>query len=314
LWRLLNRRVQDFEAMTRVAPTAMLDPSLLAGIDDLELLVRTVVDGFLHGAHRSSRTGLSLDFAEHREYQPGDDLRRIDWRVYARTDRFYLKTYEAETNADLRVAIDISASMDFGTGSLTKFGWGRALLSSLAWLAQKQGDRVGFIPLGADTSGIVPSSTRHLPLVLQELSRTKPAGSIDLGPVLERTATLQGRAGMLAIVTDCYDEPVTIQHGVMALRARGHDVMLFHIIDQAERDFPYDGPDTFADLESSQRLALKPDEVRESYVKAFDDHCRELESRIGATGADYLRVYCDEPLDRALRGWLEFRRRPELAR
>jgi uncharacterized protein (DUF58 family) len=300
--------------MTGIAPTALLDPALLAGIGDLELLARTVVDGFLHGAHRSSRIGLSLDFAQHRQYQPGDDLRRIDWRVYARTDRFYLKTYEAETNADLRIALDVSRSMDFGTGPLSKFGWARALLASLAWLAQRQGDRVGFVPLGRDAREIVPPSTRHLSLVLQALARTEPAGDVPLGEALTRAAALRGRAGMVVIASDCYDDPVAIHHGVGALRARGHDVMLFHVIDPAERDFPYEAAETFADLESEARLALRPEEVRPAYREAFQAHGERLRTLVGADGADYVPVCGDEPLDRALRAWLDHRRRPALAR
>lgn len=300
--------------MTGIAPGTMLDPALLAAIGDLELLARTVVDGFLHGHHRSLRTGQSLDFAEHRAYQPGDDLRRIDWRLYGRTDRFYLKTYEAETNADLRVVLDVSRSMDFGTGPLTKFTWARALLASLAWLAQHQGDRVGYVPLGRGADGIVPPSTRHLPLVLQSLSRAVPDGAAPLGASLERIADLKGRAGMLVIASDCYDDPRAIQQGIGTLRARGHDVMLFHIIDQAERDFPFDAPDTFADLESEARLAIRPDEVRDQYRTAFARHGADVQRLVGADGADYVAVTSDEPLDRALRQWLEHRRRPEVGR
>jgi uncharacterized protein (DUF58 family) len=292
----------------------MLDPALLAGIGDLELLARTVVDGFLHGAHRSSRTGLSLDFAEHRQYQPGDDLRRIDWRVYARTDRFYLKTYEAETNADLRIVLDVSRSMDFGTGPLTKFAWARALLASLAWLAQRQGDRVGYVPLGAAVDELVPPSTRHLMLVLQALSRATPASTVPLGAALRKVAELKGRAGMVVIASDCYDEPGAIHRGVAALRARGHDVMLFHVIDAAERDFPYEAAETFADLETEARLALRPEEIRPAYRAAFAAHGDRLRTLLGGDGADYVAVHGDEPLDRALRAWLEHRRRPELGR
>ena len=300
--------------MTGVAPTAMLEPALLAAIGDLELLARTVVDGFLHGHHRSLRTGQSLDFAEHRAYQPGDDLRRIDWRLYGRTDRFFLKTYEAETNADFRIALDVSRSMDFGSGPLTKFAWSRALLAALSWLAQRQGDRVGSLPLGGDLGAAVPPSTRHLPLLLQTLSRTVPDGTAPLGASLERLAELAGRPGMLAIASDCYDTPEAIQRGIGALRARGHDVMLFHVIDADERDFPYEAADTFADLETEARLALNPDEVRDEYRRAFAAHRVEVEERVVADGAAYLAITSDEPLDRALRHWLEHRRRPERGR
>jgi uncharacterized protein (DUF58 family) len=300
--------------MTGVAPTVLLDPSVLASIGDLELLARTVVDGFLHGRHRSLRTGQSLDFAEHRAYQPGDDLRRVDWRLYGRTDRFYLKTYEAETNADLRVAIDVSRSMDFGSGPMTKFAWARTLLASLAWLARQQGDRVGFLPVGGALSDAVPPSSRHLSLVLQSLSRAQPTGTESPAAAIEELARVGGRAGMLAIASDCYDEPRAIQRAVGMLRARGHDVMLFHVIDAAERDFPYEAPETFADLETEARLALEPAEVREQYRGAFAAHRSEVERLVSADGASYLAVYSDQPLDSALRAWLEVRHRPEAQR
>jgi len=145
--------------MTATAPAAFLDPALLARIGDLPLLARTVVDGFMHGLHRSRRVGLSLDFAEHRAYQPGDDIRRIDWRVFGRTDRFYLKEYEADTNASVIFALDASGSMDFGSGPLTKFDYGRFLAASLAWLSQRQGDRVGLVTFAGDLLDVVPPST-----------------------------------------------------------------------------------------------------------------------------------------------------------
>ncbi|HPF61696.1 MAG TPA: DUF58 domain-containing protein [Gemmatimonadales bacterium] len=300
--------------MTGVAPTALLDPSLLAGIGDLELLARTVVDGFLHGAHRSRQKGLSLDFAEHRLYQPGDDLRRIDWRVYARTDRFYLKTFEAESNADLRIALDVSRSMDFGSGAMTKFDWARAMVASLAWLAQRQGDRIGYVPLGGDGAEIIPPSARHLPLVLQAMARTTPTGTRPVAGALEALARVGGKAGMLVVATDCYDEPERIQHALGTLRARGHDVMLFHVVDPAERDFPYEAPVTFADLESEARLAVQPADIAAAYRAAFAAHGEAVARGVGAAGGDYVRVSGDAPLDGALRAWLAHRRRPELAR
>lgn len=297
--------------MNRVAPSALLDPAVLAGIDDLALLSRMIVDGFVSGAHRSRQTGLSLDFAQHRVYQPGDDLRRIDWRLYGRTDKFFLKTYEAETNADVLVALDVSASMDFGSGALTKFRYARILLAALAWLARRQGDRVGFVPLGgADLAGIIPPASRHLPLVLEALSRLVPEGSVALGEALARLARMAGRTGILVVVSDCYDDASAIQHGVGALQARGWDVVLFHVLDPAERDFGYEAPDTFADLETAARLAVDPGEVRAAYNAAIDNHIAALRTLVGDGGADYLPLTTDQPLDGALRQWLERRHRP----
>jgi uncharacterized protein (DUF58 family) len=297
--------------MSRVAPTALLDPAVLAGIDDLALLARTVVDGFVHGLHRSRQTGLSLDFAQHRVYQPGDDLRRIDWRLFGRTDRLFLKTYEAETNADLLVALDVSGSMDFGSGAMTKFAYARAMLASLAWLARRQGDRVGMVPLGGgDLAELVPPGGRHLPMVLEALARLSPKGEVRLGAALERLSSLSGRTGVLVIASDCYDDPSAIQRGVGALRARGWDVALFHVLDRAERDFGFEGASTFADLETQVRLAVEPTEVREAYQREITSHVEALSRLVGDGGADYLPITTDAPMDVALRAWLDRRHRP----
>ena len=147
--------------MTSAAPATFLDPALLAQIGDLSLLARTVVEGFMHGMHRSPRKGFSIDFAQHRMYQPGDDLRRIDWKAFARTDRFYIKEYEADTNAGVVFALDASGSMGFGSGAVTKFDYARFLIASLAWLSQRQGDRVGLITFTDGLAEVVPPSTRH---------------------------------------------------------------------------------------------------------------------------------------------------------
>src|SRR3954468_4524463 len=178
------------------APAALLDPALLARIADLALLARTVVDGFMHGQHRSLRRGSSVDFAQHRAYQPGDDLRRIDWRVYGRTDRFYVKEYEADTNAGVLFALDSSASMDFGSGAVTKYAYGRFLVASLAWLSQHQGDRVGLATFTGDLVDVVPPSPRHLQLLLHPLGRSSAAGPGRLSTAVERLTHLTTRAGI----------------------------------------------------------------------------------------------------------------------
>ncbi len=173
-----------------------------------------MVDGFLHGMHRSSHAGLSLDFAEHRPYQPGDDLRRIDWRLYGRTDRFYLKTYEADTNADVLFAVDASASMDYGTGAVTKFDYARYLAASLAWLSQQQGDRIGLVTLREDVADMVPPSGRHLQLLLHTLARAKASGRGELSATVSRLARMRGRSGIVVLLSDCYDEPEALRRSL----------------------------------------------------------------------------------------------------
>jgi uncharacterized protein (DUF58 family) len=293
--------------VTASAPAAFLDPALLARIGDLALLARTVVDGFMHGIHRARRVGLSLDFAEHRAYQPGDDIRRIDWRVYGRTDRFYVKEYEADTNASVTFALDASASMDFGSGPVTKFEYGRFLVASLAWLSQRQGDRVGLVTFAGDLLEVIPPSTRHLRLILPTLGRARPGGVGRLPPVLERAARLNTRAGIVVVVSDCYEDPAEVQRGIGALRAHGHDVILFHLLDRAERDLPGDGATTFEDAETGERLPLRPEALRERYQSQLEAHGGELARRLGQDRTDYVPLVTDRPLDLALRAYLERR-------
>lgn len=293
--------------MTATAPAAFLDPVLLARIGDLPLLARTVVDGFMHGLHRARRVGLSLDFAEHRSYQPGDDIRRIDWRVYGRTDRFYVKEFEADTNASVTFALDASGSMDFGSGAVNKFDYGRFLAASLAWLSQRQGDRVGLVTFAGDLLEVVPPSTRHLQLILHTLGRARAKGEGKLAPVLERASRLMSRAGIVVVISDCYEEPARVQHAVGSLRARGHDVIVFQVLDPAERDLPGEGAATFEDAETGERLPLRPEALRERYQSQVQQHHRELARLLGQDRVDFVPLTTDLPLDHALHAYLERR-------
>ena len=251
--------------------------------------------------------GLSLDFAEHRPYQPGDDLRRIDWRVFGRTDRFYLKTYEADTNTDAIFVLDASASMDFGSGALTKFDYGRILVACLAWLSQRQGDRVGLVTLSRELVDIVPPSTRHLQMILHTLGRAKAAGEGRLPETLERVTRMRTRAGIVALVSDCYEDPATLQKALGNLRARGQDVVLFHLRDAAERDLPYDMPATFEDAETGAKLPLRPEELREKYQALLASHRAALKKGMAQGNLEYVPIDTDQPLDVALRRYLDFR-------
>ena len=284
-----------------------LDPALLTRISDLPLLARTVVDGFMHGLHRSARKGLSLDFAEHRQYQPGDDLRRIDWKAYARTDRFYIKEYEADTNAGVLFALDVTGSMDFASGAVNKFAYARVLVAALAWLTQRQGDRVGLATFAGALQEMVPPSTRHLNLILHALGRAKPVGEGKLPLAIDKVADVASRPGIIVLVTDCYGEPQDIGRSVDTLRARGHDVLVFHLLDKAEDEFPFDAAAVFEDGESGLRLPLRPDEVKERYLGLWRAHRAALEQRFAAAGVDYVPLRTDEPLDRALYAYLDHR-------
>ncbi len=290
-----------------VAPASFLDPALLARISDLALLARTVVDGFMHGQHRSMRKGSSMDFAQHRSYQPGDDLRRIDWRVFGRTDRFYVKEYEADTNANVVFALDSSASMDFGSGAVTKYDYGRFLIASLAWLSQHQGDRVGLATFAGDLIDVVPASTRHLKLLLHTLGRSRAIGTGTLTTAIDKLTHLISRTGIVVLVSDCYEQPETLARAVASLRMRKHDVIVFHLVDAAERDLPFTAATTFEDAESGTRLSLHPDDLRAKYKALVEAHHAELTRRLIGAGADYIRIDTDKALDHALHAYLDRR-------
>jgi len=289
------------------AAQTFIDPKILGQIGDLSLLARAAVDGFLHGMHRSSRAGLSLDFAEHRPYQPGDDLRRIDWRVYGRTDRFYLKTYEADTNSDVVFALDASASMDYGSDGVTKFDYARFLVASLAWLAQRQGDRIGLVTLSGDVVDVVPPSTRHLNLILHTLGRVKAKGPGRIPLTLEKVAQLRSRTGIVVLVSDCYEDPAVLRRALGGMRSRGNDVVVFHVIDRAERDLPWSAPGNFEDSETGARMPLRPDDLRKQYQEIFRGHRAELLRECGRENIDYSAIETDQPLDAALRTFLDLR-------
>jgi uncharacterized protein (DUF58 family) len=290
-----------------LAPAAFLDPALLARISDLELLARTVVDGFMAGVHRSARKGASLDFAEHRAYQPGDDLRRVDWRLFARTDRYYVKEYEADTNVSVWLALDTSASMDYTTHAVTKFDYARFLVAALAWLSKGQGDRVGFVGMADDLGEVIPPSARHLQRILHALARTPASGRGRLLETLDRVAHVTTRAGVVVVVSDCYEPADRLGRAVDTLRARGHDVIVFHPVDPGERELPFAQPLTIEDAESGLRLPLRPDELRRPYREAFAAHRQALADRLVAARADYVALDTSEPLDRALRAYLDRR-------
>jgi len=288
-----------------------LDPAVLARIDNLELVARTVVDGFISGLHHSPYLGLSTDFAEHRPYMPGDDIRRIDWRVYGRTDRFYVKEFEADTNANMLVLLDVSRSMDYGDG-VRKLDYARMLAASLLYLSRRQRDRVGLITFDADLLDYVPASAKHLELTLHTLQRREPGGQGGLAGPLRKVAEIVRRRSILVLVSDCYDDPDMTIRALAALRDRGHDVIVFHVLDPAELTFPFEEASPFEDLETGERVPVVPATMREEYQALMRGHCETLSRRLGDNRIDYYRADTGKPLDFALLEYLT--RREWLAR
>jgi len=287
-----------------VTGTRFLDPAILSRINNLELIARTVVDGFISGLHHAPYLGLSTDFAEHRPYLPGDDIRRIDWRVWGRTDRLYVKEFEADTNANLIVLLDVSRSMDYGGTGLTKLDYARYLAASLLYLSRRQRDRVGLITFDTGLVDYVPPSAKHLELALHTLDRARPGGRGSLAGPLEKIAQTVRRRSILVLLSDLYEEPDRIIRALGALRDRGHDLLVFHVLDAHERDFPFDEAASFEDLETGERAPVIPAKMRDEYQTMVRSHCETLLKRLGQHRVDYYLADTRRALDFALLEYL----------
>ncbi len=301
-------------ARAAISGAQFLDPAVLARIDNLELLARTVVDGFVAGLHRSPYLGLSLDFAEHRAYMPGDDIRNIDWRLFARTDRHYVKQYEAETNASFSVLLDISGSMSYGSGDLTKLDYARFVAACLTYFSRQQRDRVGLVTFDDDVVDYVPSSVRNLDLVLHTLDRAEATRPGSLHAPMRRCAEIFARRGILAVISDFYEEVESVVDALRLVRGRGHDVVVFHVLDRAELEFPFEDASSFEDLETGDQIPVVPKSLREGYKTLVAHHVAELERRVSADRIDYVLLDTSEPLDHALFRYLTIRQKRSRAR
>jgi uncharacterized protein (DUF58 family) len=292
-----------------VTGTRFLDPKVLARIGNLELIARTVVDGFISGLHHAPYLGLSTDFAEHRPYLPGDDIRRIDWRVWGRTDRLYVKEFEADTNANFSVLLDISRSMAYGSAGLTKLNYGRYLAACLTYFSRQQRDRVGLVTFDRDVVTVVPPSAKHLERVLHELARIEPGPGGALGPSLLKIADTVRRRSLLVVISDLYEEPDAVVRAVSQLKGKGNDVIVFQILDAAELHFPFEDMMLFEDLESGDRVPVVPDKQRERYRQLMQEHVGALSRMLVDARIDYALFDTSKPLDFALFEYLSRRER-----
>ncbi len=294
---------------TAAAGTQFLDPAVLGRISNLELLARTVVDGFLTGLHRSPYLGFSIDFAEHRPYMPGDDIRRIDWRLFARSDRHYIKLFEADTNANFTVLLDVSASMSYGSHSVTKLDYARYLAACLTFFSNRQRDRVGLVTFDHAIVEYVPPSMKHLDTVLHVLDRAEAGRAGSLREPLLQITELLGRKGILVVVSDFYEEPDEVLGAVGPLRARGHDVIVFQVMDPTELEFPFEEASGFEDLETREQIPVVPAKLRDDYTRMVGEHLAALKKRFTDNRIDYTLLDTSKPLDLALFQYLLARER-----
>ena len=287
-----------------------LDPAVLARLGTLELKARTIVEGFLSGLHRSPFKGFSVEFAEYRQYIPGDALSTIDWKVYARSDRYVIKKLEEETNLDCHLLLDVSGSMGYGSHhGLTKFQYGAILAASLGYLMNRQRDAVGLTAFDENIVSMMPASSRpgHLRALLVTLDRLKTEHRTNVAKPLHQLANTLTKRGMVVLISDLLDDPAEIIRGLKHFQFRGIDVIVFHVLDHDEIEFPFERATRFQDLETNEEVMAVPGAVRGHYLKGIGSLIEQYRRELGATGIDYQLLDTNRPLEVALAAYLSTR-------
>jgi uncharacterized protein (DUF58 family) len=288
-----------------------LDPAVIARLGTLELKAKTIVEGLLSGLHRSPFKGFSVEFAEYRQYIRGDDLSTIDWKVFARSDRYYIKKFEEETNLNCHVLIDVSGSMAYRSGELSKFDYAACLAASLGYLMSRQRDGVGLMAFGDRIVSAVPASTRpgHLKNVLVALTQLQPGSRTDVAKPFRQVAEALTRRGMVIVISDLLDDPEAVVRGLKLFHHRGSDVLVFHVLDPDEIDFPFDRATRFEDFETAEEVMAVPALVRAHYQKAIGDLIERYRRELGGAGIDYQLLNTKQPIETALLAYLYTRAR-----
>lgn len=277
----------------------------------MELLARTVVEGFVTGLHQSPYLGFSVDFAEYREYQPGDEIRRIDWNVYGRSDKLFVKRFEGETNTRVHIVVDMSGSMNYGSGPVKKGDYARMLASCLTYFAYHQRDAVGVLIFDDAVRSHIPASRRsgQLHTLLHEIDKAEPAKGTEFKKPLTFLAEVLSRRGIVVLISDFYDEPAKILAGLKVLKAKGNDIMTFHIMDDFELTFPFQDMAQFEDMETLDKLHVIPEYLRAQYLNVVGNHIATLRKELSAVQIDYTLMNTSKPLDAALFSYLAARAR-----
>jgi len=290
-------------------PRRFLDPAVVARLGTLELKARTIVEGFLSGLHRSPFKGFSVEFAEYRQYIPGDDLATIDWKVYARSDRYYVKKFEEETNLDCHVMLDVSGSMGYGSGAMTKFEYAACLAASLGYLMTRQRDAVGLMAFSDRVVSLLPASGRpgHLRSMLVTLDRLTLGKQTDVSKPLNQLCDALTKRGMVVLISDLLDDPEAVVRGLKQFQFRGCDVLVFHVLDPYELEFPFDRATRFEDLETDEEVMAVPDVVRSHYLREIRGLIDRYKRELGAAGIDYTLLPTSQPLELALLSYLSTR-------
>lgn len=287
-------------------PRTLASPAFFSRLDNLELRARGIVEGFMHGLHRSPFVGFSVEFASHREYAQGDDLRHVNWKLFARSNRLYVKQFDAETNMNLYLLLDVSGSMDCRSKGISKLEYGSALAAALAHLALKQHDAVGLILFADEVIAHLPPRARphQLNEILRVIGSTKPSRASNSARALSQAAELCNHRGIVVILSDLFDDLDAIMKGIERLRFQKHEVVLFHLWDPFERDLPLEGHCRFHDLESGDVLVTQADGIREGYLAAVQAWRDELEVQCRNRAVDRVELTTDDGLEQALLDYL----------
>jgi uncharacterized protein (DUF58 family) len=286
------------------------DPVVLARISNLYLQARWVVEGIMSGIHRSRSKGFSVEFEEHREYTPGDEIRRIDWKALGKFDRYFIKEYEDETNLRAHLLLDTSASMDYASDGITKFAYGSILAASLAYLILRQQDAAGLVTFSSRIDSFIPprASRGYFMEIVHALEARTPSGETAIGSILESVAGKLTRRGLVVLISDLLDEPEEILKGLRLFRFKGNDVIVFHLLDKAELELPFDGNVLFEDMEETNiKVTTDPQTIRQTYRKVVNEFVEHMRKECHQNSIDYQLLSTATPLDQALVSYLSWR-------
>jgi len=287
------------------------EPERIAKLRNINLLARQAVEGFISGLHRSPHKGFSVEFAEHREYTAGDDIKHLDWVAYGRTNRYYIKQYEQETNLRAYILLDVSNSMGYRHGSaVTKFVYGCFMTACLSYLMCRQQDMVGVIGFDEKVRFHLPphSTPAHLDRVFRQLEHAGPGKATDIAPIFHELANTVGKRGLVIVISDLYDDPTEIMKALQHFVFKRHQIIVFHLMDPAELDFPFQKVLTFTDMETNERLQVDPRYVRDGYVEEINAFVANYRRECGQRNIEYVLTRTDEPYDRFLLNYLARRK------
>lgn len=293
------------------SPHKYLVPEAVSKLASLPIIARTVVEGFITGLHKSPYKGFSVEFAEHREYVHGDDIRHLDWRVYARTDRYHIKQYEEETNLRTYLLLDTSNSMNFKSGTLSKLEYGCYLAASLAYLVIQQQDSAGIVLFDTQIRQYLSpkSSPTHLRQILVELDKTLAHGETEIGHSFHDLAEMLKRRGLIVVISDLLDESKNVIQGLIHFRHKRHEVVVFHVLDPFELEFPFEKLTQFVDMETDEKIQIDPRALRQEYLENFNAFLNSYKKAFSENDIDYQVLSTQTPFDQALASYLTKRAR-----